>query len=91
MGPELNYMSILTVQSSDSDNISVDVQVCADSTIVQRQGVMGLRKTFTHENVCGSLRVYYERKDSQWVYRMAENIDLQKMLTPNAKAPPIQK
>jgi len=87
-GPELNYMNILTTNPAANDGLEVDVQICADATIVNKKGILGVRKTYTHENVCGSLRVYYERKDGKWTYRMAENIDLQKMLHPNTKAPP---
>lgn len=88
VGPEINTVLVQKVTPVDSDNIAVDVSVCADATIVQQRGLLGARRQYTHENVCGTLRVYYERKDNQWVYRMAEGVDLQKMLTPNAKAPP---
>ncbi len=84
-GPELNYMNILS--SKDSDNgVVVDVQICADITIVEKAGI--LRTRYSHENVCGSMRIYYEKKGDQWNFRMVENIDLQKMITPNSKAPP---
>ena len=84
-GPELNYMNILTTNQTQEGGLVVDVQICADSTIVNRRGLLGIRKTYTHENVCGSVRVYYERRNGAWSYRMAENIDLQKTLVPNHK------
>jgi hypothetical protein len=87
-GPELNQMNILTSNPTPDGGMSVDVQICADTTIVNRKGVFGMRKTYAHENVCGSLRMYYDKKDGKWAYRMAENIDLQKMIKPNSVAPP---
>ena len=77
-GPELNYMSILTVNPKEG-GLVIDVQIRSDAVTVNKKGLF--RRTFTHENVYGSLRVYYEKKQGVWTYRMAENIDLQKTTT----------
>jgi len=79
--PELNYMSIVSSRS-DERYLNAEVQICSDATVTQRKGLLGLRKSSTHENCCGCVRVYYERVGDQWVFRSVENIDLQKLLTP---------
>jgi hypothetical protein len=84
-GPEINTILIQKVTPVDHNNVAVEVTLCADTTIVEKTGV--LRRHYTHEKVCGTLRVYYERKGEKWSYRMSEDVDLQKTLTPNAKAP----
>lgn len=89
VGPEINEVSITKTTVSDSDNISLDVKICADSTIVHvRRGLLFRRRHYSHENVCGSLKVYYKKnKEQKWEYRMAENVDLKKTIKLNSVAP----
>jgi hypothetical protein len=79
--PEVNYVSILNVNGDDK-TLVVDVQINSDVTLVQKAGALGLRKNYTHENVSGSVRIYYDRQGDVWVYRMVENIDTTKKLIP---------
>lgn len=81
---ELNYMNILNVNNDDHTMV-VDVQVNSDATLVQKTGAFGLRRNYTHENLSGSVRLYYDRAGNTWVYKTAENIDLQKKLVPQIK------
>lgn len=81
---ELNYLSVLNVNNDDNSMV-VDVQVNSDATLVQKSGALGLRRTYTHENLSGSVRLYYERAGNTWTYKTAENIDLQKKLVPQIK------
>lgn len=87
-GPELHQINILNYDSVNTGCMFVDVQVVADATIVERTGLVFRREHYSHENVSGSLRVYYEKKDVNWQFHKVESINLTKMVTPNAKAPP---
>lgn len=81
---ELNYINVLNINSDDKV-MMVDVQVNSDATLVQKTGTLGIRRNYTHENLCGSVRLHYDRVSNTWVYKSAENIDLQKKLVPQIK------
>lgn len=82
VGPELSELTVISSHNTQN-GLSLDVKICADATIVER---ISRRYHYTRENVCGSLRVYYDKKDNQWTYRMVENLDLQKVLVPNSRS-----
>lgn len=86
-GPELNEVTVLSSQPIDVTNMTVDVRLCADATVVEKKGAF--RTAFAHENVCGVVRIYYAQEGGKWVYKNAESIDLHKVLKPNTKAPPV--
>lgn len=85
-GPEINSVAVSKCSNTHDSCIAVDVNICADTTIVQRVGLIS--RGYSHENVRGTLRVHYIKQDDKWVCQNVENVNLQKVIKPNAKAPP---
>lgn len=84
LGSEINSLKILETIPSVKDEVLVEVEICADLTIVDRRI---LPHAFSHERVSGRMKIHYDRKEDHWNVKFLENVDLQKTVTPNTVAP----
>jgi hypothetical protein len=85
LGSELNLCKIVDLKQFN-EGLQIDVIICGDITIIDRRKPKDF--VYSHEQISGTMKVYYDRAKGAFSYKKAESVNLKKTVTPNTVAPP---